>query len=1334
MKKLLYSLLALATMAFAASCARENLGAPATGETVEATFRVALPETAGTKAISDGTKATELLFFAFDGNGKYLANVKPAEAVTVSGYEAAVTVKLIKGMTYNFVFWAQKPGQYTNLITAADGTAGATLDISSVIAGMMNNDDFDAFYGRIKDYKVERAFSTETLYLTRPFAQLNVGAYADDIAAAQASNLDTDNISTKYFAAATTPTMNVYTTFDLLTGQASGGDEIDFTAALRPQESLQVDNETYTWIAMLYLLQNAPDYYDSNLAFSDQDESKDMRTEVSFNIATKQNGDAVDTDRSVFNVPIQRNYRTNILGNIFSVDGTFNIKVDQNFQKVGDVEQTYLPEYENIAALNAAFAKADATDAAKWSYKVKLLAAGDVKTITLPNTTDPVDIVFADGEWAAEEITIEYAADPAAKPTKLTLSVDHLAKLTAALPATHIDYTAGTIDEAVITSSNSTFVIEKDATVTNLIILGGGLLVEGTLGDADVTTGGAATVTIAAEGEVTGTLKVNDGALVIENGADLSAADVNVSINATVTDNSETPVEVEYFGEIETQTALEKALAAGGEFKLAADIVTDAQFVVPAGKTVVLDMDGKTISNTADIWDTSIDAWSLISVQGGELTIKGDGKFLAKENDEYAADVRDGGKLVIENGTFAGNITGIYAYEGTVEVKGGTFYVQQLASTATDRYRFTLNCLDGNFKNGKSTIVVTGGTFKEFDPASNLAEGTGTNFLAAGYISTASVDDNGATWYTVEEGAREVPSFSIDNTTLALYVGGTGEIVLTNTSDGALTVESSDPTVATVALEDGKYVVTAVGAGSADINFAVAQSKNFEAATAKCEVTVTAVQFESIYFSKNPEKVEFAYSEEFSFDGEVKAVYNNGNEIPVSNDDLTISGYSATTPGVQEITVSYNSYPITYSVTVAEQVITYTTIAELKELMEADANWAISSNVTLGEVVVNYTSTSNAYIEDETGGMVIYKKSHGLVAGKKYKGIVVSATTKYNTYFYEITGFDAADATEEDVTLTETVVTADKFTTTELKKYQYMRLKVEGIKLSAAVSSDNRTVTATQGTNSMQVYFPSMTIKTESVVNAIGSMTVYSGNVQMTVSSSDNVTVTTEGIETTTITGLANKSIKQGESLDFSTIVSSNFGTVAFALSEAATGITIDGSTVSVAADAEVGATATITATVTRSEGNYTAATATATITVSDATTQPSTTKTYTMSITIDNVDLLDDSQSSTYAKYNGEHSVVAKAEDDTELTVSFKTYQVMPSSGNMQMQKNNVCIWNTTDLGTISSVTIDDNTNCSYIIGSDEKPTETATGGYFAINSGSKASYASKITVIFVK
>ena len=162
-------------------------------------------------------------------------------------------------------------------------------------------------------------------------------------------------------------------------------------------------------------------------------------------------------------------------------------------------------------------------------------------------------------------------------------------------------------------------------------------------------------------------------------------------------------------------------------------------------------LNGKTISNTADLWDVpNEDAgnWSLLSVKGGTLTIKGAGTLQAKENDCYAVDVQNGGTVVIEDGTYVGNIHAVYVFEGIAEIKGGKYSIQQTYPDAAKAYGFVLNCYDANRENGTAKILVSGGEFVKFNPADCWAEGAGTNFVVAGYKSVASGTD---VWKVVKE-------------------------------------------------------------------------------------------------------------------------------------------------------------------------------------------------------------------------------------------------------------------------------------------------------------------------------------------------------------------------------------------------------------------------------------------------------------------------------------------------------------------------------------------------------------------------------------------------------
>lgn len=187
--------------------------------------------------------------------------------------------------------------------------------------------------------------------------------------------------------------------------------------------------------------------------------------------------------------------------------------------------------------------------------------------------------------------------------------------------------------------------------------------------------------------------------------------------------------------------ALYTASQIGGAVTLSDNVDFDRTIAVQPGKTMSVNLNGKTVKNTTDLWENPSvpNSWSLFSVRGtdSKLTLSGDGDVIAKANDCYAIDVQGGGHLVIEGGHYNGNIHAVYVTEGVAEIKGGTFEVQQKYPDAEKADEFVLNCLDENYKNGTAKIIVTGGTFIGFNPGDCKAEGNGTNFVAPDYASIA---------------------------------------------------------------------------------------------------------------------------------------------------------------------------------------------------------------------------------------------------------------------------------------------------------------------------------------------------------------------------------------------------------------------------------------------------------------------------------------------------------------------------------------------------------------------------------------------------------------------
>lgn len=237
----------------------------------------------------------------------------------------------------------------------------------------------------------------------------------------------------------------------------------------------------------------------------------------------------------------------------------------------------------------------------------------------------------------------------------------------------------------------------------------------------------------------------------------------------------ETTIDIE---NITTAADLRTALANGHSAKLAADITIDETISVPAGKDVILDLNGHEINNTEDLWNETTGDWSLVSVRGGSLTIKGDGILKAKENDCFAVDVQDGGHVIIEDGEYISNVHAVYVWVGTAEIRGGKYSVQQKFQDPAKADEFVLNCYDAHYRDGTAKIIVTGGEFVSFNPADCWAEGAHTNFLAPGYKS---VGINGSYFVSKDDAPVSIGvsgQDELDNIVSQIPEGETAEITL----------------------------------------------------------------------------------------------------------------------------------------------------------------------------------------------------------------------------------------------------------------------------------------------------------------------------------------------------------------------------------------------------------------------------------------------------------------------------------------------------------------------------------------------------------------------------
>ena len=351
-KNLFLGMIAASAMVLATSCSSDAVDTVGESNEAQVTFNVSTDGATLTRAISDGTGADKLVYRVFDKDGNAITALVKTEVDGLSDLTTGhnVILTLAKGQTYKVAFWAQNSActAYT-----VDDNMNVTVDYTSAA----NNDETrDAFFKTVEI--TVKGDATETVEMTRPFAQLNVANTDADKTAAEASNIKVKTSSVTIKKAATS--------LDVKTGKVSGETDVTYTTAAIPTEKLSVDmdadgtKEEYNYLSMCYVLPN-----DATTG------AAKTVAEVAFTF-TPETGEAIELKDGLQNIPLQRNYRTNIVGNILSANATFNVKIDPAYE--GE---------ENISRIVTVNNSAELAEAASEANTVVKLAASTT-AYTLP--------------------------------------------------------------------------------------------------------------------------------------------------------------------------------------------------------------------------------------------------------------------------------------------------------------------------------------------------------------------------------------------------------------------------------------------------------------------------------------------------------------------------------------------------------------------------------------------------------------------------------------------------------------------------------------------------------------------------------------------------------------------------------------------------------------------------------------------------------------------------------------------------------------------------------------------------------------------------------------
>ncbi len=300
MKKL-FSLFALTSLLFASSCSEDAIMEPANGNEATVTFSAELPNSISSRAYSDGSTAKHLDYAVYisgkDGDPQITGTAQ------FSGLKATVNLTLATGVSYDFIFWATD-GNKTEAYKVDWAKRTMEVDYTKLQA---NDESNDAFYHYEGALHVQGAIN-KPIKLYRPFAQINLGT--DDFDKAAAAGLIVDSSSMVM-----TDVPNVLNFKD---GTVEGNAEVTFAKnafTTDPNQAFPVTG--YDYLEMNYVLAGPAKSASHTCTFSIYKENADA---------------ALNPAIVVSNVPVQRNFRTNIYGSLLTDPATFNVEIIPTYE------------------------------------------------------------------------------------------------------------------------------------------------------------------------------------------------------------------------------------------------------------------------------------------------------------------------------------------------------------------------------------------------------------------------------------------------------------------------------------------------------------------------------------------------------------------------------------------------------------------------------------------------------------------------------------------------------------------------------------------------------------------------------------------------------------------------------------------------------------------------------------------------------------------------------------------------------------------------------------------------------------------------------------------
>ena len=385
MHKKLFLFAAAAIALFSACSNEENIVVEQTeSDVVNVSFTTSLEQALQTRAVAgetNGTQASTLTVAVYNAEKQEIAAIRQVKANAFdASLQATVDFQLVKGQTYNFAFWAQNPSATANAVVFDPATGKVSVDYTKIKA---NDETLDAFTAHVNSLTITGPMA-QSVTLKRPWAQLNYGTTTADVKGAHLAGIEVTKSKVVV--------NNVYQTLNLLDGTVSDetAADVELVANDKPagqttltvnvgdgnQEwgKLTVDGTDYAYVGLNYLL---------------------VGGETDTQSLVKADLELFDANGSInaiafSNVPVQRNYRTNIVGNLLTSNVDFSINIDPMYEGENTVS-VWEGGIEKPATADAADNNIYITSAEELAWVSQEVANGNTfsgKTLLLTKSID----------------------------------------------------------------------------------------------------------------------------------------------------------------------------------------------------------------------------------------------------------------------------------------------------------------------------------------------------------------------------------------------------------------------------------------------------------------------------------------------------------------------------------------------------------------------------------------------------------------------------------------------------------------------------------------------------------------------------------------------------------------------------------------------------------------------------------------------------------------------------------------------------------------------------------------------------------------------------------